>query len=204
MNYTLSLEKIDEYKTHHFIVNPKQAALLVIEMQNVFRTDLNIISDKQINNVKSIIEASEKAGVEIIYVQHNDSSEISKSMVDWWNGDKIEYGSEGWKLIDEFDTSGKTVIDKNQYSAFFKTDLDNLLKLKNIKEVIIIGVMANCCCETTARDAFMHGYRVFFINDATATLNEDLHLSTLKNLSFGFACIQSTQELVSQLDHATK
>jgi hypothetical protein len=49
MNYTISLEKIAEYKTHNFVVNPKEAALLVIEMQNVFRSDLNMISDKQIN-----------------------------------------------------------------------------------------------------------------------------------------------------------
>lgn len=173
-------------------------------MQNVFRTDLNIISDEQISNVKSIIEASEKAGVKIIYVQHNDSSEISKPMVDWWGGDKIEYGSDGWKMIDAFDTTGKTIIDKYQYSAFFKTDLDNLLKVNKIKDVIIVGVMANCCCETTARDAFMHGYRVFFISDATATLNEDLHLSALKNLSFGFAYIQNTKDIIIDLNEDTQ
>ena len=94
MNYTVNLEQIDDYNTHKLVVNPKRAALLVIEMQNVFRNDLNMISDKQLDNIKTIIEASEKAGVNIIYVRHNDSAEISKSMVDWWNGDKIEYGSE--------------------------------------------------------------------------------------------------------------
>ena len=96
-------------------------------MQNVFLTDLKIISDEQINNVQSIIDASEKSGVKIIYVRHNDSSEISTPMIDWWHGDKIGYGSDGWKMIDGLDATGKTIIDKNQYSAFFKTDLDNLL-----------------------------------------------------------------------------
>lgn len=199
MNYTVNLEKIDEYNTHKLVVNPKRSALLVIEMQNVFRTDLNIISDKQLNNIKAIIAASEKAGVNIIYVRHNDSAEISKSMVDWWNGDKIEYGSHGWKMLDGFDTTGKIVIDKNQYSAFFKTELNEVLQENNIEDVILVGVMTNCCCETTARDAFMYGYRVFFINDATSTINEELHLAALKNLSFGFACIQDTQDIISDL-----
>ncbi|MBA2652741.1 MAG: isochorismatase family protein [Tatlockia sp.] len=200
MNYTINLEKIDEYNTHKSVINTKQSALLVIEMQNVFRTDLSLISDDQISKVQSIIAASEKAGVKIIYVQHNDSSEISKPMIDWWGGDKIEYGSEGWKMIDGFDTSGKTIINKNQYSAFFKTDLDKILTENKIKDLIIVGVMANCCCETTARDAFMYGYNVFFISDATATLNEDLHLSTLKNLSFGFAYIQNTKDIINELN----
>ncbi len=62
----------------------------------------------------------------------------------------------------------------------FKTDLDNILKENQIKDVIIVGVMTNCCGETTARDAFMYGYKVFFISDATATANEDLHLWALK------------------------
>lgn len=136
MNYTIDLEKISEYNTHKFVINPKKAALLVIEMQNVFQTDLKLISDKQINNIKSIIEASEKAGVQIIYVRHNDSSEISRTMIEWWGGDKIEYGSEGWEMIEGFDTTGKTIIDKNQYSAFFKTNLDNILQENNITDVI--------------------------------------------------------------------
>lgn len=199
MNYTINLEQIKDYNTRKLVVNPKRAALLVIEMQNVFLNDLNMISDKQLNNIKTIIEASENAGMNIIYVRHNDSAEISKSMVDWWNGDKIEYGSEGWKMIDGFDTTGKIVIDKNQYSAFFKTELHDVLQANKIEDVIIVGVMTNCCCETTAREAFMYGYRVFFINDATSTVNEELHLAALKNLSFGFACVQDTQHIVSDI-----
>ena len=120
-------------------------------------------------------------------------------MVEWWGGDKIERDSEGWKIIDSLDTGDKIVIDKNHYSAFFQTDLDAILKSEHIEDVIITGVMTNCCCETTARDAFMRGYLVFFINDATATVNEDLHLATLKNLSFGFACVQNTEDLINNL-----
>ncbi len=199
MNYDIDIKQINEYNTHSAVVNPKKAALLVIEMQKVFQTDLGIISDKQITNIQDIIKESEKSGVKVIYVRHNDSSEISKPMVDWWGGDKIEYGSDGWKMIDGFDITGKTVIDKNQYSAFYKTNLDEILKQNQIEDIIITGVMTNCCCETAARDAFMRGYRVFFINDATATINEDLHLSTLKNLSFGFAYIQNTHDLINSM-----
>ncbi|MCC2624299.1 MAG: isochorismatase family protein [Burkholderiales bacterium] len=201
MHYSIDINQINKYNTHSAVINPKHTALLVIEMQKVFQTDLGIISDRQIKNIQNIIEASERSGIKIIYVRHNDSSEISKPMVDWWGGDKIEYGSDSWKMIDGFDITGKTVIDKNQYSAFYKTNLDEILKQNQIEDIIITGVMTNCCCETAARDAFMRGYRVFFINDATATVNEDLHLSTLKNLSFGFAYIQNTQDLVNNIKY---
>jgi nicotinamidase-related amidase len=61
------------------------------------------------------------------------------------------------------------IIDKNRYSAFWRTGLDEFLRSKNVEDVVIAGVLTNCCCETTARDAFMRDYRVFFVSDATAT-----------------------------------
>ncbi len=199
MKYAVELSKIAEYNTHHFKINPKRAALLVIEMQNVFLKDLSIISERQIDNIQQLIALAETVGIKVIYVRHNDSSELSKPMVDWWGGDKIEKESEGWQIIAGFNTDGKTIIDKNQYSAFFKTNLDEVLKAAHIEDIIITGVMTNCCCETAARDAFMRGYRVFFVNDATATVNEELHLATLKNLAFGFACVQNTRELIGDI-----
>lgn len=199
MAYTVDLKKIQEHNTHRYTIHPKRAALLIIEMQNVFLQEIGIITEYQMNNIQNIITAAEKSGIKIIYVRHNDDSELSKTMVDWWNGDKIEKNSDGWQIINRFNTNGKTIIDKNQYSAFFKTDLDDVLKKEKIEDVIITGVMTNCCCETAARDAFMHGYRVFFINDATSTINEDLHLATLKNLSFGFAYVQNTQDLINDI-----
>jgi isochorismate hydrolase len=74
--------------------------------------------------------------------------------------------------------------------------LDEWLHNNGVEDLIITGVLTNCCCETTARDAFVRDYRVFFVADATATVNEELHLSSLMNLAFGFAYIAQTQELL--------
>jgi isochorismate hydrolase len=56
--------------------------------------------------------------------------------------------------------------------------------------------MTNLCCETTARDAFMRDYRVFFLIDGTATGKNELYLATLKNLGFGFAYLITCDELI--------
>lgn len=57
------------------------------------------------------------------------------------------------------------------------------------------GVMTNLCCETTAREAFVKGFRVFFSTDATATLDLELHEATLKNLAYGFAYLVDCDRL---------
>lgn len=196
MHYEINLNDISEYNTHKQILNKNKTALFVIEMQEVFRSVMGLISSKQIDNIKSLIKFAEENNIEIIYVRHNDSANDSGHMIQWWGGDKIEYGSEEWQIIKELDTKNCTIIDKSQYSAFYNTKLHEILQSKGITDVIISGVMTNCCCETATRDAFMRGYNVFFINDATATINQELHLATIKNLAFGFAYVLNTKELI--------
>lgn len=87
------------------------------------------------------------------------------------------------------------VVEKETYSAFRKTGLEELLREMGVEEVIVSGVMTNLCCETTAREAFVRGFRVFFSTDATATTSADLHEATLKNLAYGFAYLVDCNSL---------
>lgn len=196
--YTVNLSEIQDYMTRDATPNYNKCALLVIEMQETFRSDLGIISENQIKNIKNLTTHAESNGSKIIYIRHNDSSKSSQPMINWW-GDELKIGSPNWQLIPEIDPQNNLIIDKNQYSAFFGTDLNDTLKQNGVEDIIITGVMTNCCCETAARDAFMHGYRVFFVNDATSTTSKDLHIATLKNLAFGFAYIKDTKDLLENI-----
>ena len=194
MNYDINLNEISSYNTHKQILNTQKSALLIIEMQNVFKGE--IISEKQLRNVQQLIHFADNNQIKKIFVQHNDSAVTSSNIINWWAGDQIVKGSKEWCIMDEFDLEGETIIDKNQYSAFYSTNLDAILKEHQISEVIICGVMTNCCCETTARDAFMRGYQVFFVSDATGTVNSELHLAAIKNISFGFASVLDTADFL--------
>jgi isochorismate hydrolase len=152
--------------------------------------------------VLSIIETCRAKGIRIIFTRHGhkDITKDGGMLGKWW-GDYIVYGSKEWELIKGLSIQDTDVIlDKNRYSAFYGTGLDESLRSRNIEEIIITGVLTNCCCETTARDAFVHDYRVFFVSDATATVNEELHVASLKNLAFGFAHAVSTKELCRHIE----
>lgn len=187
------LSEIDQYNVRQARPTPGRCALLIIDMQRYFLS----LAAPILGNVLSIIEACRFMDISIIFTRHGhkDASGDGGMLAQWW-GDLIEYGSKNWGLINSLkphDTD--EIIDKNRYSGFHGTGLDESLKSKKIDELIITGVMTNCCCETTARDAFVKDYRVFFVSDATATVNDELHLASLKNLAFGFAHIVSTERL---------
>lgn len=79
------------------------------------------------------------------------------------------------------------VLEKTTYSAFEETGLEEKLKEMGVEEVIITGVNTNVCCETSARIAFVKGFRVFFSTDATNTFSDKLRDAALTNLAFAFA-----------------
>lgn len=87
------------------------------------------------------------------------------------------------------------VVEKNTYSAFRGTGLEERLVEMGVEEVIVTGVMTNLCCETTAREAFVRGFRVFFSTDATATSAVELHEATLMNMAYGFAYLVDCNRL---------
>ena len=190
-------KEISHYNIREAKPTPAKCALLVIDMQQYFQS----IASPIIGNVISIVEACRSRNMRIIFTRHGHS-DISKdgSMLYKWWGDFIQYGSKDWELIKAIQPGDyDAVLDKNRYSAFHGTTLDKSLQSIKIEELIITGVLTNCCCETTARDAFVRDYRVFFAGDATATANEELHLASLKNLAFGFAHILSTDQICDYL-----
>ena len=85
-------------------------------------------------------------------------------------------------------------------SGFANTDLDMRLKQKGITHVIVVGLLANTCIESTARFAMELGYHVTLVRDATAALRpEMMHAAhELNGPTFAHA-IRTTAELIAAL-----
>ncbi|XP_010522112.1 PREDICTED: nicotinamidase 2-like [Tarenaya hassleriana] len=180
--------------------NPKSAALLVIDLQNYFSSMANPI----LRNALATIDLCRRASVPVFFTRHLHKSPSDFGMLEeWWNGDLIIDGTPDADLIPEIRlrVSGpeNEIVEKNTYSAFAGTRLQERLTEMGIEEVIVIGAMTNLCCETTAREAFVRGFRVFFSTDATATANRELHEATLMNLAYGFAYLVDCDGLTKSL-----
>jgi len=187
------LKEIKDYNIRQASPVKKKAALLVIDMQHKFSE----IAEPILSNVISLIQVCKTIGIRILFTRHgNPDSEKEGGMLRNWWGNIIECGSADWGLLDALKPNQfGEIIDKSRYDAFFGTDLDEQLRHSNVTDIVICGVMTNCCCETTAREAFVRDYRVFFVADATATINDELHVASLKNLAYGFAYVVNTKDI---------
>jgi isochorismate hydrolase len=148
-----------------------------------------------LGNVKKIITAFRKREFPIIFTRFSLNEEDRGMMVKWWN-DRVMEGSRDSMLIEEFNLENAIVLRKKSYSAFHETPLLSILRERKIDSIVITGLMTHLCCDTTARHAFMHDFKVYFVIDATATYTEELHLSSLRALVHGFAIPIRTGDLV--------
>ena len=173
-----------------------KVALLIIDMQEHF----NNLAKSILPQTLELLKYFRKKEIPIIFTRHlHHRGEDAGMLLKWWD-EMILADTPSSELLYELKRRPQeTIIEKNRYSAFHNTNLEQLLHQQGIEELIIGGVMTNLCCETTARDAFTHDFRVFFLADATATNSKELHIATLKNLAYGFAHIVTTDEVIFQL-----
>ncbi|KAL6312321.1 hypothetical protein AAG906_007986 [Vitis piasezkii] len=163
-----------EYDIRKQNPNPKTSVLLVIDMQNYFSS----IAKPIIPAITTTIALCRRASIP------------------WWGGDLILDGTTEAELMSEIGRMPTDkVVEKTTYSAFRGTRLEEYLAERGVEEVIVSGVMTNLCCETTAREAFVRGFRVFFSTDATATATAEMHEATLMNMAYGFAYLVDCDRL---------
>ena len=196
-NWALICGNIKSQKPYKFEL--KKSSLLILDMQNYF---LNAESHafvptapEIISNIKLLISSFTDGNRPIFFTRHISGNDEGDLMKTWWR-DPVTLTEEKSKIIPQLNPSSNSIIIKHQYSAFHETDLSNKLRESNTKQIVITGVMTHLCCESTARDGFMKGFKVFFPFDATASYNEELHLGSLKAISHGFGTCLPTKLLL--------
>jgi ureidoacrylate peracid hydrolase len=111
-------------------------------------------------------------------------------------------GRPGHALWRELDVQpGDLRVRKNRYSAFFPgaCPLPELLCERGVDTVLITGTMTNVCCEASARDAMMAGFKTVMVADANAARSDAEHVAALATLAQFFADVRSSDEVLEML-----
>jgi nicotinamidase-related amidase len=196
------MEAIEPLQAVTFDLDWDHAALLVVDMQRVFLDGSSRVpdADEVMQRVKDLAHHFRQRGRPVIYTRHlhaDDASDGGNLL--WWWGSVIRESSEGGHLHPAvMPEEAEVVVRKNTYDAFTGTELERRLEEMGIRDIVVCGVMTNLCCETTAREAFCRGYRVKFVADGTGTAADSMQIATLINLSYGFAQVVLTEDLLQE------
>ena len=93
---------------------------------------------------------------------------------------------------------GDLVIEKHRHSAFVGTGLDQILRDRGIRTVVMAGVQTHVCVESTLRDASARGYYVVVARDCVGSFDRDLHDKTLRCVEMHFGDVVDSADLVAR------
>jgi ureidoacrylate peracid hydrolase len=201
-------------------VDPAHAALIVVDVQNDFCSEQGFFGMegydlKQIRaavpRIVNLIDRARAAGVKICFIRSiYDSHYLNDPMRErnvrrGLGQSRCTTGAWGTELYDVSPIEGEPIVTKHRYSAFQGTDLHIILRSWGIRTLIMTGVTTNVCVESTAREGYFLDHYIVFVDDCTATTNEDrkdltseeIHRWTLANIELTFGVVVKSDDIVN-------
>jgi len=182
----------------------KQVAVVMIDMQRDFMepggfgaalgNDVSRLAPS-IEPAAALIAACRKAGVTIVHTKECHLPDLSDcpsaKLVRGKPGLRIGdvgpmgrilvLGEPGNDFIDELKPAAEdVVIPKPGKGAFYATTLDEELKARGIKRLLIGGVTTEVCVQTTMREANDRGYDCLLVEDATESYFPEFKAATIE------------------------
>jgi ureidoacrylate peracid hydrolase len=154
--------------------NPSNTALIVIDVQCAFtESSLFGISSAQsvLDNINSAVDQARSLEIPIIWVRYQVRSEVGLGLTSRRYGVEDLHTGPGTELDSRLHVlPNDEVIIKPRQSAFYNTDLEYLLRMRQIKYALIAGVTTNVCVLAAVKDASERDFGVTLLEDCTAAL----------------------------------
>jgi nicotinamidase-related amidase len=109
-------------------------------------------------------------------------------------------GTPGCELLPELDVAPRDhILFKSRFSAFFRTELDQLLEKLRINHLILAGITSAWCIRSSAVDAYQRDYDVFIAKDCIAAFSEDDHHYSMRAMDGYIATLMTNTKINDQL-----
>jgi biuret amidohydrolase len=177
-------------------VEAASTALIVVDMQNDFCSadgyyatvgrDISKLAASA-RPVAALVARARQAGMTIVFTRLLYDA-VRGAMEDrhvirprrWTaSGKRLMPGTRGADVIDEIaPRDDDIVVDKVGYSAFEGTSLEQQLRGRGVKTVVMTGVVTYACVLATAFSAFDRNFDVILATDAVGSWNDELGAKT--------------------------
>ena len=181
----------------------RDTALVIIDVQQgmdaPFLPERN--NPQAERQMAALLAAWRAAGAPVIHVQH-----LSQEP-----GSPLRPGQPGVEIKPEVrPVAGEPLFQKVVNSAFIGTTLEDHLRQRQIRHLVIVGLTTDHCVSTTARMAANLGFQTWVLGDAMATFArrtpegeligaEEMHRTALASLHDEFAEVMPTAAALQRI-----
>ena len=163
-----------------------------------------------VKHLAEVVQTARELSIKIFYVPHHRAEPNDYAAWKYPTAtqkashERQLFAKDSWggQFHEDFTPQSGDIIVKEHWgqSGFANTDLDQQLKQHDIDKIILIGMLANSCIESTGRFGMELGYHVTLVKDATAAYAwENMHAAHQINGPTYAHAILTTEELLKQL-----
>lgn len=181
-----------------------QKALLLIDIQNDYfpagKCEL-VDTQQAAQNAQKVLQEYRKKRLPVIHVQHVNTREGATFFLPNTQGVEIN------ELVKPLEN--EKVVVKHFPNSFLQTNLDEVLKENDIKELVICGMMSHMCIDTTVRACQGKGLNVTLLSDACTTKDlvfqdetipaKTVHNAFMAALNNMFAQVVTTEQFLKSV-----
>ena len=182
-------------------LDPARTAVLVVDMLNDFVDPAGLMplehGDGLFEPHRRLLEAARSSGARVIWVCDThapDDREFDKRAVHCLTG---TWGAAIPEALGARDDEER--VFKRRYSGFFETDLDLRLRERNIRHLVVTGVVTNICVRSTCHDAFFRGYDVIVPPECVMATGEREQASSLYDIDTHYGTVASLDDVLAAL-----
>ena len=197
----------------------RATGLLVIDPYNDFISEGGKVWDRLkpiaeangcVPHMVDVLDAARNAQLRVFYALHRRYRPgdyetwqfIAPVQEAAWRRKTFEHGTWGGEIRPELQPRPGDIVALEHWcsSGFANTDLDLQLKEHGVHQLIVVGLIAHTCVESTVRFAAELGYEVTMVRDATASYTEEHMRAALDiNIPNYARAIVTTKEVVGSI-----
>ena len=177
-----------------------KTAILIIDMLNDYFLEGRLADRRTIlcDKINELTTLGREIGLGIIWVRQEFKKDLSDAFLIMRekNISKTIEKTKGAQILNELIRNDADYeIIKKRYSAFYKTNLDEILNRANIQQLIICGINTHACVRMAAIDAYQRDIKVIIATDCVNSNDTDHHKITLRYLGNGIASLMGNEEI---------
>jgi nicotinamidase-related amidase len=173
--------------------DPAHTALIVVDMQNEIWSpkggySRNTDSEPTeaapvIREIQRLLEAARRSGTLVVYAEYVHRNRLGANLMDGPNYAMhrdsdwvscVREGTWGAQTIDELTPQeGEFVFTKSRGSSFKSTNMDDVLRTRGIRTLILTGCATGGCVMSTHIGALSHGYYPLLVTDAISPAGQE-------------------------------